>query len=478
MKRRILTRSRPILRRQHAEIDYSFMRELIKREIRVLKKEIKALKVETAQIQTEGQQDIALAPQQVPNPEPTENAPLPLEPARIVVDPIQSATLQRDLRIMIVLDQFNIGGTETHALTLARHLQRHSVHVVVIGKNGPMTDSFLALGCPVYEMDFVNDRFETNIAEEDNIVANLKSILQEEDITLVHMHQIPSATFASRAAEEMRIPMVFTAHGAYYDNELSQILNRCAAVACVSPAVWKLIRKKSDIVPHVIPNGIDTIEFDYRSALHDHLRKKLGIHEDGPVVLYAGRITWEKATICEDVIRACRTLRESRYPKLQLLIVGTGKDHESVRNMIAQIQPDSDKSFIHLVGPSLHMCAYYSLSDCLIGTGRTAIEAMACQCPVIAVGVHGFFGRVTASNYDDAWACWFGDHHSKQGWSVELLTAEIDETLKRSSSQRDAEGWIGRKYVQEKFDIGIVVLRLLHLYSETLKSQMAFSKEG
>ncbi|WP_110932897.1 glycosyltransferase [Paenibacillus bouchesdurhonensis] len=374
-----------------------------------------------------------------------------------------------ELRIMMVLDQFNVGGTETHILTSVRELLRRRIHVVVVGKKGEMMDAFAALGCPIYELNFVTEDYLQNTKEEKKIVAQMKQILNVERINVIHAHQIPSSHFAMAASEQLRIPLIFTVHGHYSINE-ALVMRKSKSLLCVSPSILKKLPVHG-VATHLIPNGIDMVQFNDRPYAKTELRNELGIPETAPLIMYAGRLSWEKADICRDMIEACYELRKERYPDLHLLIIGEGRQSELISDLTNVVHEQVGQNFIHLLGNSLNMSRYYTTCNLVVGTGRTAVEALACRCPVVAIGVKGFIGPVNPNNYEAAWDSWFGDHHANEKWSSANIKESLQQVLEMSDYEREEQGWVGRNFVKEQFDIIDTTNILLNVYNDLLRNQ-------
>ncbi|WP_274361880.1 glycosyltransferase [Paenibacillus thermotolerans] len=377
----------------------------------------------------------------------------------------------KDLRVLMVIDQFNIGGTGMHVLSCTRQLLRKGVHVAIAGKNGLMGDAFAALGCPIYELDFVTDGCLRNDAEEKAIVTQLKQIMTSEGINVVHAHQIPAGYFAAAAAEQLTLPLVLTLHQ-QYSAEQVDLLNKSRAAICVSKPILKHLPVHG-LPSKLIPNGIDTVQFDYRPLIEAQQRKALGIPDTAPVVMYAGRLSREKAGICRDTIEACKQLKLGRYPELHLLIAGDGHQSAKIRELADEANEQAGQPFIHMLGNSLNMSPYYTISNCVVGTGRIALEAMACRRPVIAVGSRGFFGEVVPSNYVSAWETWFGDHLATEPWTAAKIKESVLRVLSLPPGEIADRGWAGRNLVKEQFNIVRLTEKMLDVYQEVLQDRSA-----
>ena len=376
--------------------------------------------------------------------------------------------LARPLTILMVIDQLNIGGTETYTLSLTREMIRQGAKVVIAGKKGKLLDPFIGLGCAVYELDFVTNNFEPNTEHYPELLSLLTCIIQNEQIQLVHAHQFPSGKLAKMAADEAQLPFVFTVHGTYYDSKLLEEI-RESTVISVSPAIERVLLNNG-ISSHLIPNGIDITEYQsYHPEYREHLRRKLGISEHALVVMYAGRLAWEKADICKELIHASAFLRKNRYPQLHVIIVGGGREEEEIVALANQKQMIQGQPFISFAGESVNMRNYYAVSDCVIGTGRVALEAMSSMRPFIAVGSKGFLGAIQFANSSKAWDSWFGDH----GTTPELLTREMlidqmDCILSMSKEDRANLSKWGRNHVSERYPITAVAKKMMETYEQAL----------
>ncbi|MDF2959645.1 MAG: glycosyltransferase [Paenibacillus sp.] len=376
------------------------------------------------------------------------------------------------MRILMVMDQLNIGGTETYTLSITRELIKKGATVVIACKRGKLLEHFLGLGCPFYEIDFVLDNFEPDHANRTKHLELLKSVIRSEQIDLVHGHQIPSGSIALSAAEQLGVPFVFTVHGTYYDRSFIEALQRNSLITCVSPSIRRLLLSKG-VEAKVISNGMDAHEYHaYGTPYLQHFRAKLGLPQDATVILYAGRLSWEKGEIGEEIIHTVAAMRNNGYPNLHLIIAGGGNKQGDILSLANKKQHPIYEPFIHCVGEVMNMGVYYSVSDCVIGTGRVALEAMSCERPVIAVGSKGFLGIVKPDGYEKAWDCWFGDHESDKKCSRALLTAHLRKIISMDPQAKSRLVQSGKRFVVDRFHISQTVYNLMELYSRSIRLSM------
>jgi len=367
-------------------------------------------------------------------------------------------------RVLLVTDALYVGGTETHVLGLAKELIKNNVFVAIAArKKGSLVSTFEALNCPIYHVDF-----PSTLNLEKKLVEKIEEIIEAEKISLVHFHQTPSGYLAGNAAKNKGIATVFTVHGTYYpDEEIRKLLALSDSVICVSPPLCEYIKSFGVKRTHLIPNGINLEEYP-TNFVSDALKNELKIPKEAIVVLYASRIAWAKANVCTMFLRACKDLKLNVFPNLHVLVVGDGDRLGDIRNLAHYIEKLCNDSFIHIVGEQMHMHAYYSLADCVVGTGRVALEAMASEKSVLAVGNHGYFGAVTQENIDEAWAYYFGDHGSKSPCSRHILRDNLKKLLLDKEALK-LNGLKSREIVEEKFNIQNLATEIIKVYTETIK---------
>lgn len=371
-------------------------------------------------------------------------------------------------RILLVVDALYVGGTETHILAIAKELIQKNIFVAIVAnKTGNLINSFEALNCPIYHIEFTKT-ITNQINQETEFVREIEKIIDFENITHVHIHQVFSGFLAGQAAKNKGIPTILTIHGTYYPKaEVEKLLKLSDAVICVSPPLCDYVKELGIENPYLVPNGINLEDYPI-TTVNEEIRNNLNIPKDAIVVLYASRITWAKAHVCSILLRACKDLKLNPIPNLHVIVVGDGNRLTDVRALANVIIEMCTDNFIHIVGEQKDMHAYYSTADFVVGTGRVALEAMASEKQIIAVGNHGYFGVVNDENFEEAWAHYFGDHGSKEACSRHKLRDNLKKVL-LDKEQLKINGTKLRKIVEEKFNIHKIGQDTLKIYSNTLK---------
>lgn len=368
------------------------------------------------------------------------------------------------IRLLMVMDSLAVGGTETYVLSLVKAFPPLGVMPVYAGGTGAIYEAFARAGCPIHRVDLRAEQLLDPVRQE-QAERTLSQIMRSRRIDLVHIHQTPSGLHAAEAARKLGIPVVFTIHGAYYPHEqLQQLKDAGCTFVSVSVPVQDYLNAQG-IPSHLIANGIDFEQ--YRSHSSAALRAELRIPEGEKVVVYASRLAWDKAAVCAMLVRAARTIRLSEQMPLHVVIAGSGNQASAIAELAETANLECGTTFVHLVGSQMHMQEYYNLGDLVVGTGRVALEAMACGKPVLAIGNHGYFGLVDQPVYEAAWQYYFGDHLSKERPSEELIGEAICDLL-ASADKLEEIGRHGQAWARANFQIQDKALEMKRLYGSLL----------
>ncbi|WP_091182203.1 glycosyltransferase [Paenibacillus catalpae] len=368
------------------------------------------------------------------------------------------------IRLLMVMDSLSVGGTETYVLSLVKAFPSLGVMPVYAGGTGVMYEAYVRAGCPIHRVGLTAEQLLDPVHQK-KAEYTLAQIMRSRKIDLVHIHQMPSGLYAAKAARKLGIPVVFTVHGAYYPPEQ---LQQMKAAGCTFVSVSLPVQAYLDgqgIPSHLIANGIDFQQ--YRSESSAALRAGLHIPEGEKVVVYASRLAWDKAAVCAMVVRAARNIRLSGTLPLHVIIAGSGNQAAVIAELVETVNLECQSPFVHLVGNQMQMHDYYNLGDLVVGTGRVALEAMACGKPVLAIGNHGYFGLVDEPFFDEAWQYYFGDHNSKERPSEQRIGEAISEAL-ASADTLEETGRQGQAWARANFHIRDKALQMKQLYNSLL----------
>ncbi|RMF16954.1 MAG: glycosyltransferase family 4 protein [Alphaproteobacteria bacterium] len=225
----------------------------------------------------------------------------------------------------------------------------------------------------------------------------MRRLVAEEAVDLIDAHYLyPDAVAAVRIAHSLGLPVVLSARGSDVNRILEipgyrrQILSALGAadhVIAVSEALRRRLLAEGLAPDRVttICNGVDAERF--RPIARDEARCRLGLAEDGPLLLSVARLDRAKGQAC--LIEALGSL-----PRARLLLVGAGPDRRRLVRLARRLGVGERVAFVGEVAHD-RLPLFYSAADIFLhaaireGCPNVILEAMACGLPVVARAVGG-----------------------------------------------------------------------------------------
>ncbi|MFE6077451.1 glycosyltransferase [Paenibacillus sp. NPDC057886] len=361
------------------------------------------------------------------------------------------------MKILMLVSRLNIGGTEKHILSLSRYLVTHGIRVAVAAKGGPLTESFKKARVSLHILP---------TGKSSKQVSLLSSIIANGKYNLIHAHDSKSFELAAALSQQHNIPLIVTVHGTYHREDALLAAARVSKrIIAVSPKLSKWLA--SHKIPmnkiRLIPNGIDTTTF--RPTLNkNHWRKALHLPSSAQILVYAGRFSSDKYPIARNVIQAAERIAKNNHQFIAVL-VGPGRRRTNLNQLAAKVNHRLGRKAVIIYPPMTRIQHAYYAADVVIGTGRVALEAMACATPVISAGVAGYCGIVQKKNINQLIQYHFGDHGANAPIINKRLSSDITSLLSNPDRARKF-GEDGMRTVKRQFSINDVGSRLLQLYKE------------
>ena len=167
--------------------------------------------------------------------------------------------------------------------------------------------------------------------------------------------------------------------------------NRMNALIVPSSAMRDKLAEYGVQAPmHVIPTGIPMADFSAGNG--DVFRMRHGIEKDRPMLLFVGRVAYEKNI--DFLLRALEQALVS-IPNLLLMIAGEGPALDSLRKLATQRKLQEHVRFVGYLDRRAALLDCYCAADAFVFASRTEtqglvlLEAMALGVPVISTAVMG-----------------------------------------------------------------------------------------
>lgn len=369
--------------------------------------------------------------------------------------------------ILLAAMALELGGAETHVISLARELKRRGHQVMVASAGGRLVSQLTLAGIP-HETIPMDSRSPVEMLRA---YWRLRRLLRQNPIGLVHAHARIPAWISSLAVSGRPVGFVTTYHGTYNAGfpwkYLTTFGQRTIAVSeDVARHLTGPLGAPAEQV-RVIPNGFDTNLFQPDMDLSP-LLAELGLGAPGADVVHASRLQDGFADVAVTLIAAmpeiCRQM-----PTARLWILGDGNRGAEVRRLTEEMNQHLGRQAVRAVGTRIDVHRFFNLARCVVAVARTALEAMSCARPVVIAGEGGYRGILTPERID-AWSgANFTAREGGQGLSSAQLAMDVVSLLKHEAAgERRRLGEAGRAYVVENLSIEAITARILDIYAEVL----------
>lgn len=372
------------------------------------------------------------------------------------------------MRIGIVLYP-TFGGSGVLATELGKALasQGHEVHF--ISYNQPARLDFFSPGIFYHEVSIPQYPLFEYAPYETALAGKMVDIVKSAHLQLLHVHYaIPHASAALMAKailalEGIKIPVITTLHGtditlvgreASYEPVVSWSINQSDVVTAVSESL------KRDTYSHfhvnrdieVVPNFIDFDRFSKKPK--DHFKK--AISPNGEKVLIHTS-NFRKVKRVGDVLQVFRKVLDKMPARL--LLIGDGPERSNIESLCRDLQTCDQVSFLgkqEAIEEILSIADLFLLPSQTESFGLAALEAMACEVPVISSNAGGL-PEVNIEG-ETGFLADVGDVDRMAEKALYLLQNE--ETLKQFRANALAQA--------QRFDLNSVLGQYVNLYEKAL----------
>ncbi|MEN9511429.1 MAG: N-acetyl-alpha-D-glucosaminyl L-malate synthase BshA [Bacteroidota bacterium] len=315
---------------------------------------------------------------------------------------------------IVLYPTFGGSGVVATELGKALAMKGHTVHFISYSQ--PARLDFFSENIFYHEVSVLKYPLFEYAPYETALASKMVDIVKTAHLDLLHVHYaIPHASAALLAKFILReqginIPVITTLHGtditlvgreATFEPVVSWSINHSDGVTAVSESLkedtYANFHISRDI--RVIPNFIDFSRFSKKPK--EHFKKAIAPHGERILVHTSN---FRKVKRVEDVVRVFAAV--SKAMPARLLLIGDGPERSNIEKICRELDTCDRVTFLgkqEAIEEILSVCDLFLLPSESESFGLAALEAMACEVPVVSsnaggipeVNVHGVTGYLS-----------------------------------------------------------------------------------
>jgi N-acetyl-alpha-D-glucosaminyl L-malate synthase BshA len=369
------------------------------------------------------------------------------------------------------------GGSGVVATELGKALadKGHEIHFITYSQ--PVRLDFFSQNISYHEVSVSNYPLFEYAPYESALTSKLVDVVRYEKLDILHVHYaIPHASVAwlakqILASHGIQIPIVTTLHGTditlvgkdmSFEPVVTFAINHSDGVTAVSESLRQdtYSNFKIDKEIEVIYNFIDLKRFSKKAK--DHFRKAIAPFGEKLVVHTSN---FRKVKRVEDVVHVFHQVQQTVPSKL--LLIGDGPERPAIEKLCRDLGCCDNVRFLgkqEMIEEILSVCDLFIMPSESESFGLAALEAMACQVPVISsnaggmpeLNIHGVTGFL--SNVGDV------DDMAKHATAL-LTNPEMLSQFRKNALEQASQ-----------FDIHKIMPQYERFYMKVIDEVMATSK--
>ena len=389
----------------------------------------------------------------------------------------------RKIRVLRIINRFNIGGPTYNATFLSKYLGDEYETMLVGGypEKGESDSLFILDNYGVKPILIRELKRDPNLRSDGLAYRRLKKIIKEFSPDIVHTHAAKAGAIGRRAAYACGVPViVHTFHGHVFHSYFGKVktkifkgIERKLAIKSDGIIAISDLQKKELSEEHkicgldkitVIPLGFDLKPFNAKKhKARQGTRDSYGIGDDEIAIAIIGRLAPIKDH--RFFIESIEQVFSKTMKKLKIFIVGDGPEKDALKALIKELNEKFSEriimtSWIKDIGTFNAGMDIICLTSKNEGTPVSLIEAQAANIPVITTDVGGVRDIVK---------------HNETGIIVDnRTTVDFSNSileLVENEKKRDFLSQNGWDYVEDKFHYTTLVRNMDKYYKSLLKKK-------
>ena len=366
-----------------------------------------------------------------------------------------------------ILPALNTGGVERGVIEISKALIDNNFKSIVISSGGHMEAQLRRTGGTHYKLD-VNSK---NPFRWHKIRKELKIILKNENVDLLHLCSRAPAWIAFPLGKTLKIPVITSVHMRFrktnfFKKIYNSILIKGDLVIAISKHIEICIKNTFPKVSHkikVVHRGVDLNLFDPLNINPARIiaqAKLIGLKDNVPVIIMASRpALWKGYSI---LIKALSKVNEN----FQCILIGAADGDKKFKDLlINKIIKYNLETKVKLVQSSKDIQAAMILADLIVMPsispepfGRIIVEAQALGKIPIAFD-HGGASETIIDGKTGFLA---------KALSAESLAEKILLALSMKSAKRESMGNYSKKFVSKNFSHNKMCKLTLSIYKQCI----------
>ena len=384
--------------------------------------------------------------------------------------------------ILQIIPELDTGGAERSTIEIAQAVTAAGGRALVVSQGGRLEPDLTAAGGELIRMPVATK----NPYVIRRNAQRLAALAEQEGVDLMHVRSRAPAWSTLLASQSTEIPFITTYHGAYGEKGpikrfYNGVMVRGRLVIANSHYTSDLIHTRYGTPREkirVIYRGVDP-EFDPARITVERLlrmRSGWGVRAGEPVILLAARLTgWKGQAVLIDAV--AELARERKLGDAVAILAGDHQGRDRYKLQLEdQIKAHGLGDRVRLVGHVSDVAAAFAAAHVTVvastepeAFGRSAAEAQAAGCPVIATRLGAPQETVLAPPEHGA--------ESLTGWlvppgDVQALAHHLAEVLAMTPGERQAIGTRAHAHIRKEFTSFRMKRETLAVYDELLGSQL------
>ncbi len=365
------------------------------------------------------------------------------------------------LRVLVVLHNLRIGGSQRNAVDLSIGLKRRGHDVVVAGPpgGGVLIDALREGGVPFEPLE--NDEPGKAVARAIPGFRSLLALTRRVRPDLIHSYELTPSILTYLGAHRLDgVPMTMTINSM----SVPDFMPGSVPLQVCNPVIAHRTAPRTGSVG-VLEIPTDTVDQYPGRPGGAEFRAGLGIGDDELAVVVVSRFARAlKQEGLETAIRAAGRLDPRR--RARLVLVGDGPAMPDLRRLAAATNAAAGREVVLLTGELVDPRPAYTAADVALGMGGSLLRAMAFGKPCIVQGENGYFevlDATTARKFR-----WHGFYGIGDGGTGEDRLVSLLDGLLGDAGARAEGGAFARELVTAHYSLDRAIDVQLAWYHRTL----------